>query len=537
MGAKKIPLANQKDAVRHHAWIAEFPDLDAVALPVCVLHVPHSIFDCVNNSSIDQMSVMDRAELIGTFLEKFSVAASSHAANLALHVEELSTSSLGEVREKIQRLITSSSVQQGTQLLRTVYGLSQSEHYPAAATPVQLTLPQTKESYALRLMKVANVSEAFQFLVWIETTAVDAIEKELAQKIAKQVDVDSDLIVLFNLNGEIVFLNRRASEELGISQQNLSIIRYSDFLTPAGTLVFEQQAGRLTLNGSSWVGGLEFQCPQHQRSQILDVTLRASLSPVTCKPDGFYLKAKPCSPVNELQPILTEQKKIVEELGRLVTLGMISNQVLHDLHLHIQNIGSLDRSAPNGETEYQSLRKKIRQIIQSFYEISRRSTEESHACLKTVMAQVTNLLEGLADSGHIEFLFPQIPENIQVAVDPIHLAQAIVNLFTNSCEAIAHLKERWIELNISLDFDAITMTITDSGNGIPEETANHMFEGFYTTKEHGTGLGLHLSRQMLRTCGGDIHHDPVPPHTTFVVRIPRYRAAASVTPEEIWEEL
>ncbi len=72
----------------------------------------------------------------------------------------------------------------------------------------------------------------------------------------------------------------------------------------------------------------------------------------------------------------------------------------------------------------------------------------------------------------------------------VQISQIIVNLISNASDAIFNLSDKWIKLNLSADENYLTMVITDSGNGIPEELRKKIFMSLFTTKAVGQGTGL-----------------------------------------------
>jgi PAS domain S-box-containing protein len=91
--------------------------------------------------------------------------------------------------------------------------------------------------------------------------------------------------------------------------------------------------------------------------------------------------------------------------------------------------------------------------------------------------------------------------------DRIQLQQVIVNLLLNSIQAIdtGRVSDRAITLETSLgDGDAVSFSIRDSGPGIPAAYIDRVFEGFFTTKEGGLGIGLGICQSIIMTHGGSI---------------------------------
>jgi signal transduction histidine kinase len=95
-----------------------------------------------------------------------------------------------------------------------------------------------------------------------------------------------------------------------------------------------------------------------------------------------------------------------------------------------------------------------------------------------------------------------------------------VNIINNAQDAMPQGGE--LHLTVDRDDGTIRFTITDSGNGIPPEIRDRMFEAFVTAgKKKGTGLGLAITKRIVDQHGGTIEVQSEPGKgTTFVVSIP-----------------
>jgi C4-dicarboxylate-specific signal transduction histidine kinase len=130
----------------------------------------------------------------------------------------------------------------------------------------------------------------------------------------------------------------------------------------------------------------------------------------------------------------------------------------------------------------------------------------------------------------------QFGANVWIAwCDQNRLQQVLVNLVGNAIDAMAEEPVR--RLSFSVDYASsgqMALAVSDSGFGFSEEALEHLFEPFFTTKKPGEGLGLGLaiSRDILRDFGGDLLAGPAPGGgARFVVLLPPFAAAVSM-PEE-----
>jgi two-component system sensor kinase FixL len=101
----------------------------------------------------------------------------------------------------------------------------------------------------------------------------------------------------------------------------------------------------------------------------------------------------------------------------------------------------------------------------------------------------------------------------QVACDPVQIQQVLLNLIRNAIDATneAGASNREIGLHARQDeTGAIEISVEDHGIGISAQVAEHLGNPFYTTKSSGTGLGIAISRSILRAHGGRLAHRPTP---------------------------
>lgn len=87
------------------------------------------------------------------------------------------------------------------------------------------------------------------------------------------------------------------------------------------------------------------------------------------------------------------------------------------------------------------------------------------------------------------------------------LEQVIINLITNACESLNH-KDQSVTLSVSVDHlkKQLRVKVADEGSGISRENIQNIFDPFFTTKRNigGTGLGLYISYNIIKSHGGDL---------------------------------
>src|SRR6476620_10223172 len=96
--------------------------------------------------------------------------------------------------------------------------------------------------------------------------------------------------------------------------------------------------------------------------------------------------------------------------------------------------------------------------------------------------------------------------------DPVQIQQVLVNLVSNAFDAMRQTPPGQRKVEISTDGNGdgeVRLSVRDHGSGIPREVHDRLFDQFFTTKEHGLGMGLAIVRSIVEAHGGKIHAENV----------------------------
>ncbi|RIK59163.1 ATP-binding protein, partial [candidate division KSB1 bacterium] len=106
---------------------------------------------------------------------------------------------------------------------------------------------------------------------------------------------------------------------------------------------------------------------------------------------------------------------------------------------------------------------------------------------------------GIAFHARIE------PVSLELTADPELIEQVLINLLLNAMQAVHEQRNARIDLNAQLDERGrVVIQVKDNGPGIIAEAREKIFIPFFTTKKGGSGIGLSLSRQIMRLHRGTI---------------------------------
>jgi|AntRauTorcE11898_2_1112593.scaffolds.fasta_scaffold00550_8 nitrogen fixation/metabolism regulation signal transduction histidine kinase len=125
--------------------------------------------------------------------------------------------------------------------------------------------------------------------------------------------------------------------------------------------------------------------------------------------------------------------------------------------------------------------------------------------LSDVMKRNARLLQPKLEKFSIDFHYQVVPDNIMVTADPDLIDQVIINLLVNAIDAVkdasnpAITVKAWVNKN-----SRVVIEITDNGHGIKPDILDKVFMPFYTSKKHGSGIGLSLARQIMHLHKGSI---------------------------------
>ena len=119
--------------------------------------------------------------------------------------------------------------------------------------------------------------------------------------------------------------------------------------------------------------------------------------------------------------------------------------------------------------------------------------------IKDLFDRVEYLLKDQFEQSAIKFKKRIDPESLTLTADPALIEQVLINLCKNSMEAVNGLVNPKIKLKAGTDGRGNpVIKVSDNGKGIPEEVVEKIFIPFFTTKPQGSGIGLSLSRQIIR---------------------------------------
>jgi two-component system nitrogen regulation sensor histidine kinase NtrY len=125
--------------------------------------------------------------------------------------------------------------------------------------------------------------------------------------------------------------------------------------------------------------------------------------------------------------------------------------------------------------------------------------------VSVLIERIHNLMKNELAGNNINFSSSIAPDNLTLSADSELIEQVIINLLLNAKYAIKNIQKPEISIrSYTDDRGKVIIRIEDNGPGISKEIQDKIFIPFYTTKKDGSGIGLSLSRQIMRSHFGSI---------------------------------
>jgi PAS domain S-box-containing protein len=344
-----------------------------------------------------------------------------------------------------------------------------------------------------------------------------------------------DAILIMRQDGRHVYANKQAAQLSGFSVPRLLEMGISDLAHPEeGEKLMEHFHKRIR----------EAAVPYRYEARI--VTASGKIVPVEVAATQTTWKGtraglwflRDISERKQAERVIAEQQFEMAASARLSSLGVMAAGVSHEINNPLASISAaaeqlqelLEDGRQDPEWAFGLASKimrnaeRIERIIRGLRLLSREGSGDPFrkAPLRRIVEDSLELCHARFRDHGVRLISSEAPAGLDIECRETQIAQVLMNLLNNAFDAVKNSPEKWVMLGIDVGDGQVSITVTDSGAGVPFDLADSVFEPFFTTKDigHGTGLGLSISKMIAESHHGELQLDRSSDHTRFVLRLP-----------------
>jgi two-component system, LuxR family, sensor kinase FixL len=367
-----------------------------------------------------------------------------------------------------------------------------------------------------------------------------------AEARARLLDLTHDAVVAFDLDRRITYWNRGAERLYGWTA--------AEALGSVGPDLLEAQwpgpsddaiASALAQTGV-WQGET-IQATREGRRVVVEgrVVMERGESG---EPVGVLATTNDVTDRKADEEKLRAAQEALAHVTRLTTLGEVSASIAHEINQPLAAIVNnasaclvlLSDRQPNLDevraalTDVVNDAERASAIVERVRQMSRRSEPQQAPCrIHEIVDDVVALAARVSPLSGVA-IDTEIPRDLPpVLGDLVQLEQVLLNLVVNAMDAMSDVEPsvRRVEIRAVTDTEgghpSVTIRVADRGVGVTPEDMPRLFEAFHTTKPHGLGLGLAISRSIVEAHGGRLWAEPNHEKgAVFAVRLPAAQAVA-----------
>lgn len=208
------------------------------------------------------------------------------------------------------------------------------------------------------------------------------------------------------------------------------------------------------------------------------------------------------TPISSLTETVKELVDGIDDGERLSKNGKGDPEIISDIHSALKTIQSRSLGLQHFVGAYRNLT-----LIPS--------PQFKIFPITELFARIQQLMETKISGAGIRFISSVEPESLELTADPELIEQVLINLLMNAIDAVRGKENPRIEMTAKMDDRGYPqIQVFDNGKGIVREAREKLFVPFFTTKKKGSGIGLSLSRQIMRLHKGNIRVESQPDQGT-----------------------
>jgi PAS domain S-box-containing protein len=368
-------------------------------------------------------------------------------------------------------------------------------------------------------------------LVQFVGSSTDISERKRAEQatrlLAAIVESSHDAIVSKSLNGVITSWNKGAERLFGYAAeeavgQNITLIIPPERRDEERMIVEQLTRGERIDHFET--------VRMRKDGSLIDVSLTISpMKDASGRVVGASKLARDITERKRAEEALRQAQTDLAHASRLTTMGEFTASLAHEVKQPIAAIVTdantcvrwITRDEPDlieaREAAWRIVKdaKRASEIINRVRLLFKKGTPQRELVDVNEVAREMIVLLGDEASRHSISIRTELAEDLpHVIGDRVQLQQVLMNLIVNGVDAM-HEVDGLRELTIKsqpAQNNELLLSVSDTGVGLPRHQVDEIFNAFFTTKTHGTGMGLHISRSIVESHGGRLWAANNSPH-------------------------
>jgi C4-dicarboxylate-specific signal transduction histidine kinase len=241
---------------------------------------------------------------------------------------------------------------------------------------------------------------------------------------------------------------------------------------------------------------------------------------------------------NRAEEALRQAESDLARVSRVTTMGELTASLAHEVNQPIAAaltdantcLRWLNRDQPDMKEAREAASRVVKDATRAAEIISRVRLLFKKGAPQRELVDINEIIREMAALLRTEMTRHSISIQTELArdiprimADRVQLQQVLMNLMINGIDAMKEVDgTRWLSIKSQrAENDQLTVSVSDTGVGLPRQHADQIFNAFFSTKVHGTGMGLRISRSIAESHGGRLWAADNPPRgATFHLALP-----------------